>query len=241
MTLRFFVKYDTLIPATNVAGICIASVWAERQQEELNMKQKRNIRRMTELALLMAIVLLMAFTPLGYLMTPWGIQITFIVIPVAVGSIVLGPGAGAFLGLVFGLTSFAKAFETAIGILMLESSVLGTFVVSVIPRVLVGLLPGLLYRGLHRFSGLRTASQAVCCFLTPVINTALYMGASWLIFADIWLQNAVAAGYQGATGLGLLAFMLGMVAVNGVAEAIACLILGTAVCRALIHALHRNE
>lgn len=205
------------------------------------MKRKLNVRRMAELALLMAIVLLMAYTPLGYLMTPWGIQITFIVVPVAVGSVILGPGAGAFLGLVFGLTSFAKSFENTMGALMLQVSVLGTFTVSVLPRVLVGLLPGLIYRGLQKVKCLRPLNPSICCFLTPMLNTAFYMSTSYILFSETWLGVAAAAGYEGGTGLSLLAFMLGMVAVNGIAEAIACLLIGTAVCKALIRTLHRNE
>lgn len=205
------------------------------------MKHKANVRRMTELALLMAIVLMMAYTPLGYLQTPWGVQITFIVIPVAVGAVVLGPGAGAFLGLVFGLTSFGKTFETVMGAAMLQTGIVATFVGCVLPRVLVGLLPGLIYQGLQRFKKLRPVNAAVCCFLTPVLNTALYMVTSWLLFADTWLATAVTMGYEGGSGFSLLGFMLGMVAVNGIAEAIACLVIGTAVCKALIRTLHRNE
>ena len=63
---------------------------------------------MAETALLTAIVILMAFTPLGYLRI--GItQITFIVVPVAVGAVLLGPKAGAFLGLVFGISSLMRS------------------------------------------------------------------------------------------------------------------------------------
>lgn len=74
------------------------------------MRQKTDVRYLTELALLTALVLIMAYTPLGYLKTPWGVEVTFIVIPVAIGSVLLGPAAGGFLGLVFGLTSFFQCF-----------------------------------------------------------------------------------------------------------------------------------
>ena len=67
----------------------------------MNTKLKTDVRYLTELGLLTALVLIMAYTPLGYLKTPWGVEITFIVIPVAIGSILLGPSAGGFLGLVF--------------------------------------------------------------------------------------------------------------------------------------------
>ena len=202
------------------------------------MKRKPNVRRMTELALLMAIVLVLAYTPLGYLNTPWGFPITLIVIPVAVGAIVLGPKAGTFLGLVFGLTSFTKTFGGAgMGPIMLDANPFGFFILCVVPRLLVGLFPGLMYLGLKRFTKYRTVSQAVCCFLTPVCNTVFYMTALWLLFADTWL------GYTGNQGSGfsLLLLMLSGVAVNGFVEAAACLLIGTAVSKALLHTLHRGE
>lgn len=202
------------------------------------MKHKRDVRRMTELSLLMGIILVMAYTPLGYLNTPWGFPITLIVIPVAVGTIVMGPKSGTFLGLVFGLTSFAKTFGgTGLGPVMLEANPFGFFILCVVPRVFVGLLPGMLYAGLKQFVKLRTVSQAVCCFLTPILNTVLYMTTLWLLFSDTWL------GYTGNTGSGfsLLIVMLSGVAVNGLVEAIACLLIGTAVSKALIHTLHRGE
>lgn len=198
------------------------------------MRSKTNVRYMTQLALLMAIVLIMAYTPLGYLKTPWGVDITFIVIPVAVGSIILGPKAGAFLGLVFGLTSFAQAFgASAMGTLFLQASPVGTFYCCVVNRVLVGVIPGLLYNALRRHDRTKVVGIAVCCFLTPALNTILYIVSSWLIFSDTWLSVSAAAGYTGQGGFSLLGFILGLVAVNGVSEAIACLVLGTAVCKAL--------
>ena len=216
---------------------CIRA-FAERQQEELHMKHKFDVRRMTELALLMAVLLVMAYTPLGYLNTPWGLSITLMVVPVAVCAIVLGPKAGVFLGLTFGLTSFAKTFGGAgLGPIMLEADPIGYFVLCVGPRVLVGLLPGLLYGALKRFAKYRTASQALCCFLTPICNTALYMSTLWLLFSDTWLAYNAVEG----SGFSLLLLMLGGVAVNGIVEAAACLLLGTAVSKALLRTLHRNE
>lgn len=202
------------------------------------MKHKQNIRRMTELALLVAIILVMAYTPLGYLRTPWGLSITLIVIPVAVGSIVMGPKAGTFLGLVFGLTSFLKTFgDSGLGPILLDANPIGYFILCVGPRVLVGLLPGMLYKGLKGFVKYRTISQAVCCFLTPVLNTVLYMTTLWLLFSDTWLAYNAMEG----SGFSVLLLMISGVALNGIVEALACLLIGTAVSKALIKALHRNE
>ncbi len=202
------------------------------------MKRKLDVRRMTELALLMAIIMVMAFTRLGYVNMPWGLPVSLIVIPVAVGGIVLGPKAGTFLGLVFGLTSFAKTFgDAGMGPLMLEANPIGYFFLCVGPRVMVGLLPSLLYAWLKKFQKFRTVAQAVCCFLTPVVNTVLYMSTLWLLFADTWLA------FNGKEGSGfhLLLVMLGGVAVNGIVEAAACLLIGTAISKTLLHTLNLEE
>ena len=205
-------------------------------------KREVNVRYMAELAVLTAIVLLMAFTPLGYLPTPWGIQITMIVIPVAVGSIILGPKAGAFLGLVFGLTSFANAFSTPFGQLMLSASVPATAWVLIVDRILVGLVPGLVYQLFAgRASGkVRTFGVAFCCFLTPVVNTFLYIVFNWLLFRETWLSSSMTENYTGNGGFSLLFFMLAMVAVNGISEAIAGTIIGSAVCTALQKTVNRE-
>ena len=204
------------------------------------MKHKLNVRRMAELALLMAIIILMTFTPLGYLPTPWGLSITLIVIPVAVGGIVLGPEAGAFLGFVFGLFSFIKTFTpmgSFLNIAMLEASLLKFIILCIVPRLLVGLLPALIYQKLRHFRKLRTVSQALCCFLTPIFNTLFYMTGCWLLFSDTWLAHS---GKEGS-GISVLFLMLSAVAVNGIVEAVACLILGTPVSKALLRVLRVKD
>ena len=72
-------------------------------------KSKFSTKYLVEMALLVAIILLMAFTPIGYIKTA-GLEITLIVIPVAVGAVTLGPAAGAILGGVFGIPSFIQGF-----------------------------------------------------------------------------------------------------------------------------------
>ena len=77
------------------------------------MSQKTNMSaktlKMIQLALLTAIIVLMAFTPVGFIRTP-GLEITLIGIPVVVGAVLLGPSGGAILGAVFGLCSFLQCF-----------------------------------------------------------------------------------------------------------------------------------
>ena len=86
-------------------------------------------RKLVQMAILIAVMLILAFTPLGYLKVG-AIEITFMTIPVVVGAIILGPAAGAVLGGVFGLTSFIQCFGmSAFGAALLNISPILTFLV----------------------------------------------------------------------------------------------------------------
>ena len=71
------------------------------------MKKMKDTRYMVTLAMMAAIVVLLANTPLGMIQLPV-IKATTVHIPVIIGSILLGPGAGAILGGVFGLCSMVS-------------------------------------------------------------------------------------------------------------------------------------
>ena len=71
------------------------------------MNKKFTTSQITLLGLMVAILLLMAYTPLGYL-NVGPLAITFNIIPVAISAVALGPVGGAITGAVFGLTSFGQ-------------------------------------------------------------------------------------------------------------------------------------
>ena len=72
------------------------------------MNKKFTTSQITLLGLMIAILLLMAYTPLGYL-NIGPLAITFNIIPVAISAITMGPVGGAIAGAVFGLTSFGHS------------------------------------------------------------------------------------------------------------------------------------
>ena len=88
------------------------------------MNRKFSTTQLTILGLMTALLLLMAYTPLGYL-NIGPLAITFNVIPVAISAIVLGPAGGAIAGGVFGLTSFLQCIgiggTSAMGCLLYTS------------------------------------------------------------------------------------------------------------------------
>ena len=67
-------------------------------------KEKKGTRWMVSVALMAAIIIVLANTPLGMIQLPI-IKATTVHIPVIIGAILFGPLAGAILGSVFGICS----------------------------------------------------------------------------------------------------------------------------------------
>lgn len=188
------------------------------------MKQnKTNLSYLTKLALLTALTLVLAYTPIGYL--PLGpLNVSFLTIPVGVGAILLGPAAGGFLGAVFGLTSFANALTggSVMGATLLAISPIGYFVVSVIGRVLMGLGCGWIFRALtHKGKPLYT--YAIGAVSAPLLNTTFFMG----LIVALFYQTEYIQGLVDKFGVtNPLSFILAMVGVQGLVEAMVCGALG---------------
>lgn len=193
-------------------------------------------RRLVYMAILIAIILVMAFTPLGYLKTA-GLEITFIQVPVIVGAILMGPTAGAILGGVFGLTSFIQCFGlSAFGAALLEINAVCTFILCFFSRVLMGWLTGLIFRALQKVDRTKFVSYAVTSLAAPILNTVFFVGGMILLFgSSSYIQGLMAE----AGAANLLSFAVAFVALNGVIEAAACFLLGTAISKALASALKR--
>jgi Predicted membrane protein len=184
--------------------------------------------KMVQLALFTAIIVLMAFTPIGYIKT-FGLEIALIVVPVAIGAVTLGPAGGAVLGAVFGITSFIQCFGMSpFGAALLNINPLGTFVLCMVPRILMGWLTGLIFKTMNRFS--KTLSYAVANLAGPLLNTILFMTTLVLFF----YRTDFIQGFVEKTGAGnVFAFIIAFVGINGLIEAIVCFVLGTAVSKAI--------
>ncbi len=189
--------------------------------------------KFVQLAVLAAIVVVMSFTPLGYLKIG-PLSIALVIIPVVTGAIVLGPGAGAFMGLVFGATSFAQCFGMdAFGTTLMSINPFFTFLMCIPTRVLAGFLCGLIFKGVSgALSGKKSAeiSYPVAAVTGPVFNTLFFMSSLVLLFGKTdFIQNMMAESGAG----NLLMFFVIMIGVNGVVEILSCLVVASALSKAL--------
>ena len=197
------------------------------------------------LALFTAIVILLAFTPIGLIDLPV-IKATILHVPVIIGSLALGPKKGAFLGFVFGLTSLIKnttapsllsfAFSPFIPLPGLSDGSVLSLIICFVPRILVGVTPYLTLKAVlfvvQKISGKNNlAVYSVGATLSAVVgaftNTVLVMGMIYLFFKEPY---AAANNIPVDT---VLAVVLGIVGTNGVPEAVAAAVITTPVCLAL--------
>ena len=146
------------------------------------MKSQKNIKSMVLLGLMAAVLVILAYTPLGYL-NIGPLAITFNTIPVAIAAIALGPVGGIVAGGVFGLTSFLQCFGgSVLGTTLFGISPILTVFQCFVPRMLDGLLIGLLSNAMRKHCTSAIANCAVTGFFAAFLNTLFYMSSLILLF-----------------------------------------------------------
>lgn len=196
-------------------------------------KQSRaDVQRLTLLALLAAVMVILSSTPLGYL-NIGPLAITLNVIPMGIAAAALGPTGGAVVGAIFGLTSFLQCIgvggTSAMGVITFGISPLLTFIQRFLPRLLAGLLVGLIHRFLVKKIGKKTACF-ITGFLAAFLNTVFFMSALVLLFGNTdYLQELIA-------GRNIIVFICTFVGINAVLEMAASTLITGAIGSALYKA-----
>ena len=192
------------------------------------MKNRRkDAKWMAGVAMMAAIVVLLANTPLG--MIPLVItKATTVHIPVILGAILFGPLAGGILGGVFGicsviintftpaLTSFAfSPFMSTTGL----SGAVKALWVAVGCRILIGVAAGWLWKALSRTRVNSWTALSIVGFTGSMVNTVTVMGSIFLLFTQQYAQ-AKEVALEAVSGL-----ILTTILANGIPEAIVSTVL----------------
>ena len=204
---------------------------------QTNYRRERTLY-LVQLTVLAAILLLLEVTGLGYIKTP-GLEFTIMTVPVIVGAIILGPGAGAVLGTIFGLTSFWQALsgKSAFGAMLMNMNPVGAFVTTVPTRILMGLLCGLIYLFLKNRLRHKTIQYTLASLAGALLNTVLFMSMLLLFF----YQSQLLQGFASQLGTsGPVTFVFAFVGLQGALEALICAVLGTAITQALARSTRKN-
>lgn len=204
--------------------------------------RKYDTKWMVGVALMAAIVVLLANTPLGMIQLPV-IKATTTHIPVILGAILLGPMAGCILGGVFGICSLVSntvaptLLSFAFSPFMSTTGLVGALKalwISVGCRILIGLVAGWLWIALKKLKVNDMVALPIVGFIGSMTNTFFVMGSIYFLLAQQYAeakQVAITAVY----GL-----VMGTVTGAGVLEAVAALVLVTAIGKALLYSLGRT-
>ena len=187
-------------------------------------QRRLNVRRMTVIGVLSAISIMMSMLPfIGYI--PIGpMKATIMHVPVIIGAVIEGPLVGATIGLIFGLTSLWNAITQPV----LLSPLFINPLVSVLPRILIGIVAYYVYQGVYKITKKVYASGFIAGIVGSLANTAGVLGMIYILYADKYLALME---QQGASAAKLL---FGVVLTSGIPEALVAGLIVSAVSVALI-------
>lgn len=199
--------------------------------------KKLDVRKLATLAMLCGVLLVMGMTGIGFIPLPV-IKATTMHIPVILGAVLLGPGAGAVLGGVFGLCSI-WANTTSPGLLAFAFSpfmtteglpgVAKSLWIALGCRILLGVAAGWLWKLVKKLKLPDLAALPVTAAVSTLFHTVAVMGSIYVLLAQ---QYASAKNVAMEAVFGLV---MGTVTASGIPEAIAAAVLVTLVGKAVLH------
>ena len=154
--------------------------------EYIMAEKKFSTRKLTGLAILTALVVILQFLPVK---GPFFL-ITLTLVPIVIGSALYGAFSGAWLGFIFGVTVLLSGDAAA----FLTINIPGTIATVLVKGTLAGLAAGLVYKlasKVNRYFGV------ICSALVaPVVNTGIFLLGCRLFFMDTVNGWAAASGYE---------------------------------------------
>ena len=187
--------------------------------------QKNKTYRIAILGILSAFIIIQTFVPfLGNIPIP-PLNPTIIHITVIVAAFVLSTKDGMLVGLVWGLARMVKAYTLPAS--PLDLLLWTNPVIAVVPRVMVGLVAGLLF---HAFLKRKQEKRGmvIAAVLGSLTNTVLVLGFIALFYGN---EYATALNVDPSN---LLKVLAGIVATNGIGEAVAAGLIAPFIAKALM-------
>ncbi len=179
----------------------------------------KNTKKLVGIALFTAIVVVLQL--IGSAIKFGQFSVSLVLIPIVVGTALYGIGAGAWLGLVFGVTVLISGDAAA----FLTVDVFGTIVTVLLKGTLAGLAAGAVYKLIEKKN--RYVATIAAAFICPVVNTGVFLLGCLVFFMPTINEWASGLGFESAG-----AYMItGLVGLNFVFELVVNLVLGPVIVR----------
>lgn len=195
--------------------------------------RENNKEKIIFMAVLTAFIIVMSFTPLGYLKMLRA-SITFLPVVVVVGAVVSGPLSGLYLGTVFGISSFLHCFDESyvFGQTFLKISPILTLIVCLVPRMLMGMSCGLIHRLFCRNTS-PIFANIMSSFSGAFLNTVFFVAALLIAFYS--------SDYIQALGSNPTQIIRALITYNAYIEWITCTVFGTLIPCVLLKIMKKNS
>ncbi|NLU52801.1 MAG: ECF transporter S component [Clostridiaceae bacterium] len=197
------------------------------------IKPRISTRRIAVAGVMSAFSILLSLIPsLGYIpVPPLPITITTMHVPVIVAAILEGPVVGAIVGMIFGLSSLYTAATIFAG--LPTAFVFLNPLVSVMPRILIGIAAHYAYVSAKKLVNNRSAGIVVGAIAGTLTNTIGVLGMIYLLYAQQYVDAVVKSSDSSVVVTSLFAFIFGGVSVNVIFEILLAAIVSLPVVTAL--------
>ncbi len=203
-----------------VIGVKAATSHNEKIVEEGDIRfpvkrRKRGFsaRELTVIGMLGAITMLLGITGYGFIPLPF-MKATILHIPTIIGTLLEGPRVGMIVGFLFGCFSLMQN-------IMVPSLMSFAFLnplVSVLPRLLIGVVVFIVYKLLPIRDLWRIA---ISSFIGSIMHTVMVLGMIYLLYAESY------AAVRNIDPQNVINLLLGVAVANGVPEAVVCMVVTT--------------
>ena len=188
------------------------------------MRASEKTRRLTGLALLTAIVVVLQIVASFIKFGPF--SITLALAPIIIGAALYGPKAGAYLGGVFGvvvLIACVLGWDQG-GSILWNANPFLTAVICLLKGILAGLCAGAIYHSISKGPLSPIVGAVAAGIVSPVVNTGLFCLCLTLLFHDILVS------WAGGTDI-VYYIIFVLTGINFVLEMVINLVLSTVIVR----------
>ena len=184
---------------------------------------RQNVRKMVIVAMLSGICLFLGLTGLGFIPLPL-FKLTILHLPVIIGAIIEGPIVGASIGLIFGLFSIYQNITAPTPM----SPFFYNPLISILPRVLIGIVSYYVYKFLRSKLKNVKLSISIASIIGSLVNTIGVLGLIYLIYFKDYAQVLMDKGTVASNSISAVTTaLLTVIGTNGLAEAILSAIIVT--------------
>lgn len=179
-------------------------------------KSHENVRKMVVISMLSGICLFLGLTGLGFIPLPL-FKLTILHLPVIIGAIIEGPVVGGSIGLIFGLFSIYQNITAPTPM----SPFFYNPLVSVLPRILIGVISYYVYKIIRSKMKNIKLSISIAAICGSLVNTVGVLGTIYLVYFKDYAAVLMERGTISSNSMGAVTTaLLTVIGTNGIAEAI---------------------